>query len=66
MTDEQIIKALGYCKRNCHYTQCHSDCPLRDYCESEEESEMNICGLALDLIERQRAQIKELAGEHDE
>lgn len=62
MTDEQIIKALWYCKRNCYYTQCNSDCPLRDYRESEEESEMDICGLALDLINRQKSEIEELKG----
>lgn len=65
MTDEQIIKALGYCKRDAYYTRCNSNCPLRDYCESDEEDEMNICGLTLALIDRQNAEIERLHRVHE-
>ena len=60
MTDNEIIKALGHCYRDTYYTKCNSDCPLYDYCESDESEEKNICGLALDLINRQKSEIKRL------
>lgn len=34
-----------------------------EYCESDEEDEMNICGLALDLINSQKAEIERLEKE---
>lgn len=64
MTEKDIVKALGFCKRDAYYTRCNSKCPLIDYCESDEESEMNICGLALDLINRQKAEIEKLKADN--
>lgn len=60
MTDEQIIKALKYCYRDMNYVKCNSNCPMYEYCESDEENEMNICGLAFELINRQKAEIEGL------
>lgn len=60
MTDNEIIKALEYCRRTDRYVICNSDCPMYEYCESDEEGEMNICGLALNLINCQKAEIEML------
>lgn len=61
MTDNEIIKALEYCRRTDRYVICNSNCPMYEYCESDEENEMNICGLALDLVNRQNAKIERLS-----
>lgn len=58
MKDNEIITALGCCWRNANHIECTSNCPMYEYCESDQEDDMNICGLALDLINRQRAEIE--------
>lgn len=63
MTDNEIIKALEYCRRTDRYVICNSDCPMYEYCESDEEGEMNICGLALNLINCQKAEVEMLQKE---
>lgn len=65
MTDDKIITALGCCWRNANHIECTSNCPMYEYCESDQEDEMNICGLALDLINRQKAEIEALKAERD-
>lgn len=61
MTDNEIITALEHCRRTSRYVICNSDCPMYEYCESDvEEGEMNICGLALNLINCQKAEIERL------
>ena len=62
MTDEEIKKALECCHRSADSIICSSDCPLYDECESEETQE-DICGLAVDLIKRQQAEIERLETE---
>ena len=59
MTDNEIIKALKYCKRSVGAILCTSNCPMYRECASEDPME-DICGLALDLINRQKAEIEKL------
>lgn len=59
MTDNEIIKALECCKRSVGAILCTSNCPMYSECDSEDPME-DICGLALDLINRQKAEIEEL------
>ena len=59
MTDNEIIKALECCKRSVGAILCTSNCPMYSECDSEDPME-DICGLAFDLINRQKAEIEEL------
>ena len=59
MTDNEIIKALKCCKRSAGAIFCTSSCPMYEECNSEDPME-DICGLALDLINRQKAEIEGL------
>lgn len=59
MTDNEIIKALECCKRSVGAILCTSNCPMYSECDSEDPME-DICGLALDLIDRQKAEIERL------
>lgn len=58
MTDNDIIKALECCAKGTTSTVC-LDCPLRfsDICTEEENG---VVKLALDLINRQKAEIERL------
>ena len=60
MTDNEIIKALECCTKGNTSDVC-SDCPLlhTDICTEEENGVMK---LALDLINRQNAEIERLKG----
>ena len=62
MTDNEIIKALGYCKRSVGAILCTSKCPMYSECDSEDPM-VDICGLALDLINSQKAEIEKLQDE---
>ena len=64
MTDNEIIKALECCKRSVGAILCTSNCPMYSECDSEDPME-DICGLALDLINRQKAEINKLKQEND-
>lgn len=56
MTDNEIIKALECCVKGCNSEGC-DDCPLY---EEVEDCEIEIPIIALNLINRQKAEIKEL------
>lgn len=55
MTDEQIIKALECCTQSVY--NCPLECPLYDICE---KGATIVEDKALDLINRQKAEIEEL------
>ena len=57
MTDNEIIKALGFCKN----VYCNGDCPLSDDSLCAETLARN----TLDLIQRQQAEIDRLKKEND-
>ena len=64
MTDEAIIKALECC--NDEDVGCCSECPLV-YCNDDlEKCEKRIQQLAIDLINRQKAEIERLKAEIEE
>ena len=56
MTDNEIIKALECCLKGCNAEGC-DDCPLY---EKVEDCEIEIPIIALDLINRQKAEIEKL------
>lgn len=56
MTDNEIIKALECCKRPANQTSC-DDCP---YQFSNEKCSSKLIDDALDLINRQKAEIERL------
>ena len=56
MRDEQIIKALKCCSIDNHIGVC-KECPFTDVCDNDEQA---LQKYALDLINRQKARIKEL------
>jgi len=56
MTDNEIIKALECCLKGCNEEGC-DDCPLY---EKVEDCEIEIPIIALDLINRQKAEIEQL------
>ncbi len=56
MTDNEIIKALECCLKGCNAEGC-DDCPLY---EKVEDCEIEIPIIALDLINRQKAEIERL------
>lgn len=60
MTDEQIIRALECCKEICA-PPC-GKCPLND---AEGTCEEELIGYALDLINRQKAEIENLKEKSD-
>lgn len=62
MTDDEIIKALGYCKRSVGAILCTRECPMYSECDSEDPM-VDICGLAIDLINQQKAEIERLQDE---
>lgn len=60
MTDEKIIKAMKFCSdTNCLY------CPLLDAPLQEKECKSNLIRNALDIINRQNAEIEMLKGWQD-
>lgn len=59
MTDNEILRALECCKRSVGAILCTSNCPMYSECDSEDPME-DICGLALNLINRQQAEIETL------
>lgn len=63
MTDNEIIKALECCTKGTTSDVC-DDCPLRttDICTEEENG---VLKLALDLINRQKAEIERLTAQRD-
>lgn len=59
MTDEQIIKALECCKDR----ECQTGCPrLHNNLPIEDDCRCNLIKDALDLINRQQAEIERLKG----
>ena len=56
MTDNEIIKALECCLKGCNAEGC-DNCPLY---EKVEDCEIEIPIIALDLINRQKAEIEQL------
>lgn len=59
MNDSEIIKALECCSKG-NINDC-VDCPFVEQCEKDE----SLSGIALDLINRQKAQIEELQAEKE-
>ena len=58
MIDNEIIKALECCVKGCNSEGC-DDCPLY---EEVEDCEIEIPIIALDLINRQKAEVERLEG----
>ena len=56
MTDNEIIKALECCLSGKDYDTACMKCPIEPICESDDI----LLKYALDLINRQKARIKEL------
>ena len=61
MKDDEIIKALECCLKGCNAEGCE-DCPLY---EKVEDCEIEIPIIALDLINRQKAEIENLREENE-
>ena len=59
MTDNKIIKALECCSNNVLYEQC-VDCPYKEYLEKGHTCIIKATKNALDLINRQKAEIERL------
>ena len=59
MTDKEIIKALEYCSKQ---DTCDEKCPFR-YVNDGKQCYPTLLGNALDLINRQQAEIKRLRKE---
>ena len=58
MTEYEIVKALECCSK--HQNSCGKNCPLDSICSNVRDCLLNLSKNALDLINRQKAEILEL------
>lgn len=58
MTEYEIIKALECCSK--HQNSCEKNCPLDSICSNVRDCLLNLSKNALDLINRQKAEIEQL------
>ena len=63
MTEYEIVKALECCSK--HQNSCGKNCPLDSICSNVRDCLLNLSKNALDLINRQKAEIEKLEKEKD-